>query len=214
MVTKHGTRLVKEIMKSSICILLLILTGCLANPIVKRLPEVVHVKQNQIFEGRVRELAVAGDWIVTRGYDATDVFVSNLTGIPLSHVGIYDQKNDTVVEAEASGVHTTPLSDFINKSHRVILIRPRWSTPDTRDKAVENAKALIGKSYDFLGIFGLNMPSSYYCSELAVLIYEEWYKPSDRMPTVIAPGELYLYGRILYDSLPRVDELDESKGLE
>jgi uncharacterized protein YycO len=193
-------------MKSFVCILLLILTGCLANPIVKRLPKTVHVKQNQIFEERVRELAVAGDWVVTRGYDATDVFVANATGIPLSHVGVYDRNNDTIIEAKSGGVRETPLSDLVDNSHRIILIRPRWSTPDTRDKAVENARALIGKSYDLLGIFGLNLPSSYYCSELVVLIYKDWHKPSDRMPTVIAPGELYLYGTILYDSLPREDE--------
>lgn len=198
-------------MRLLICVLLLLLTGCLANPIIKRLPDDLHAKQNHLFESRIRELAVSGDWLVTRGYDVTDVVVANVTGIPLSHVGVYDKMNDTVIEAKSGGVRKTPLSEFINVSHRIILIRPRWSTPQTRDKAVENARALIGKSYDLLGIIGLNLPSRYYCSELAVIIYKEWYQPSDRMPTVIAPGELYLYGTILYDSLPRENELNGLK---
>lgn len=193
-------------MRPFICILLLILVGCLAHPIVNRSPEVIHNKQNHIFEHRIKKLAVAGDWIVTRGYDATDVIVANITGIPLSHVGVYDRNNDMVIEAKSGGVRETSLSDFIDNSHRIILIRPKWSTLQTRDKAVENAKALVSKPYDFFGLLGFNSTSRYYCSELAVIIYKEWYKPSDRMPTVIAPGELYLYGTILYDSLPRKDE--------
>lgn len=196
-------------MKSYLIIFLLTLTSCLAKPIVERSPDAIHAKQNKVFEARIREHAKPGDWVVTRGYHAADTLVSNITGIPLSHVGVYDQKQDKVIEAEGKGVHTSSLYEFIDKSHRLILIRPRWSTPLTRDKAVDNARELVGKSYDFLGTIGFNFPSSYYCSELAVVIYKQWHKPSDELPTVIKPGELYLYGRILYDSLPRKERLDE-----
>ncbi|MBW1643551.1 MAG: hypothetical protein JRJ76_11990 [Deltaproteobacteria bacterium] len=200
---------ISENMKSFLFIVFLILTGCLAKPIVERPSEAIHIKQNHIFKAQIQEHAQAGDWIVTRGYHAADTLVSNVTGISLSHVGVYDQKQDLVIEAEGKGVHTTSLYEFIDKSHRLILIRPRWSTTQTRDKAVENARALVGKSYDFLGTIGFDSPSSYYCSELAVMIYQEWHKPSDQLPTVIKPGELYLYGSILYDTLPRKDKFNE-----
>lgn len=61
----------------------------------------------------------------------------------------------------------------------------------------------IGKKYDFLGTIGFNNPEHYYCSELAVEIYKPWHTSADRLPDVIKPGELYLWGKILYDSLPR-----------
>ena len=63
----------------------------------------------------------------------------------------------------------------------------------------------IRKKYDFLGTIGFNNPEKYYCSELAVEVYKPWHTSDDRLPDVIKPGELYLWGKILYDSLPRND---------
>lgn len=196
----------KRIIKLSIVTGFVLIVGCLAKPVVERLPENVHIKQNRIFQEKIKAIGLPGDWIVTRGYHTADTLVSNVTGIPLSHVGVYDQKRGMVIEAEGMGVHTSTLYDFIDKSHRIVLIRPRWATCKTRDQAVENARILVGKSYDFLGTIGFDLPKRYYCSELAVVIYKEWRKPSEKLPNVIKPGELYLYGKILYDSLPRDSE--------
>ena len=131
------------------------------------------------------------------------MIVANATNIPISHVGIYDQKRGQVIEAESQGVHATDLSEFVDKAHRLIVIRPRWSTPQTRHEAVLRARSVIGKDYDYLGTIGFNNPSRYYCSELAVEIYKPWHRPEERLPAVVKPGELYLWGQILYDSLPR-----------
>lgn len=150
-------------------------------------------------------MAEEGDWIVTRGYHAGDVLVANATGIPISHTGIYDKALRQIIEADAGGVHATELLAFIEKSHRLIVIRPRWSTPQTRSAAILRARELIGKNYDYLGTIGFNSPTKFYCSELAVEIYKPWHTPADRLPDVIKPGELYLWGKILYDSLPRND---------
>lgn len=180
-----------------------ILYGCVAEPIAKRANPDIHKEQTEQIYSAAEPLLLHGDWIVTRGYHATDNLVANATGIPLSHVGVYDKKQNWVIEAEGVGVHTTSLSDFIDKSYRVIVIRPRWSNPVRSQVAVNKARDLVGKGYDFLGTIGFNSPRRYYCSELAVDIYKDWHDPSEKLPVVIKPGELYLWGKILYDSQPR-----------
>lgn len=185
----------------SLCLLLF--AGCVADPIVKRSDPEIHRNQTQHIYTDATTHLQHGDWVVTRGYHATDNLVANATGIPLSHVGVYDHEQGIVIEAEGKGVHTTELFDFIDKSHRVIVIRPRWSTPERSTIAVDKARDLVGKDYDFLGTIGFNNPHRYYCSELAVEIYKDWRDESERIPLVIKPGELYLWGDMLYDSKPR-----------
>jgi hypothetical protein len=192
-----------DAMKLLFCVFLLLISGCFAQPPIRTSESDIHQAQTLKYEQEIRKAALTGDWLVTRGYHATDTLVANVTGIPLSHVGVYDSEGDQVIEAEGKGIHATPLSEFINKSYRLLLIRPKWSTPETRYKAIGLARALIGKSYDFLGTIGFNFPSRYYCSELAIEIYKEWHGQSEHLPKVITPGELYLWGTILYDSLPR-----------
>ena len=185
---------------------LLILCSCLARTVVKKPSGDVHQKQNQDIYQNVINLAQSGDWLVTRGYHASDNFVANATGVPLSHVAIFDKEKSLVIEADNSGVHTTPIIDFIDKSYRVLIIKPRWQNNSNTQQALDNAYKLVGKDYDFLGTIGINLKDKYYCSELAVHIYKEWRSPKEKLPTVIKPSELYLFGKILYDSLPR-DEM-------
>jgi len=66
-----------------------------------------------------------------------------------------------------------------------------------------HAEALVGRAYDYLGTISFSPSGRYYCSELAVAVYNCWHDPSEAFPKVIKPGELYLYGAILYDSKPR-----------
>ena len=98
------------------------------------------------------------------------------------------------------------LYEFIDKSYRLLIIRPRWRTESNAVLAWEEAEKYVGSSYDFLGTIGFDFSKRYYCSELAVHIYAKWYGGKEKFPAVIKPGELYLYGKILYDSLPR-DEI-------
>ena len=198
-------------LKHIVSLLVLILMGCLAEPIAEKPQENIARAQSEMFLKEIESVAEEGDWIVTRGYHASDVLVANVTGMPLSHTGVYDRELQQVIEAEAGGVHATELYDFIEKSHRLIVIRPRWSNPQTRKEAVLRARKLIGKKYDFLGTIGFNNPEQYYCSELAVEVYKPWHTSADRLPDVIKPGELYLWGKILYDSLPRNDIDNKAK---
>lgn len=186
--------------------IIILLSSCVARPVVTKPDEKRHLLQNQIIMQKILEIAKTGDWLVTRGYHATDHLVSNATGIPISHAAIFNSHSLQVVEAEGNGVHLSELDEFINKSYRVLIIRPRWRSEANAMKAWNNAKKLVGSDYDFLGTIGFDFPHKYYCSELAIHIYSQWFSGKEKFPKVIKPGELYLYGKILYDSLPR-DEI-------
>jgi uncharacterized protein YycO len=185
---------------------LLGLTGCLARTAIDNHDPSLHQSQNDVIATAITEKARTGDWLVIRGYHATDQLVANATGIPISHVGIYNGNTRQVIEAEGKGVHLTDLEDFIDKSYRLLIIRPRWRSPENSEAAWAAAEALVNKDYDFLGTIGFDFPDHYYCSELAIYIYRPWYSGKERFPDVIKPGELYLFGTVLYDSLPR-DEM-------
>ncbi len=194
-------------MKFSFYPYLILFSGCLATPIIdKPAVDEIYKSQSKVIEQAILETAKTGDWLVIRGYHGTDNLVTNATGIPLSHVAVFDLKTKEVIEAEGIGVHKTSLTDFIDKSFRVIVIRPRWRNETNADSAYSNAEKLVGSDYDYLGTIGFSFPSKYYCSELAVTIYKHWFSKKENFPDVIKPGELYLYGSVLFDSLPR-DEL-------
>jgi hypothetical protein len=193
-------------MKTTLLIITFVLFGCVARPIVEKIDDRTHSEQNKAITQKIIELANTGDWLVIRGYHATDNLVSNATGIPISHVGLFNSEFLQVIEAEGKGVHFSELNEFVNKSYRLLIIRPRWKTENNSKNVWENAFKLVGKSYDFLGTIGFNYPSKYYCSELAVYVYDEWFTGKEKFPNTIKPGELYLYGTVLYDSLPR-DEI-------
>ncbi len=177
--------------------------GCLARPVIKKTDDALHRLQNEEIKQQVVQKAQTGDWLVIRGYHGVDNLVANATGIPLSHVAIYNADSLEVIEAEGKGVHRASLEDFVDKAYRLLIIRPRWRSAENGVSAWEQARRLVGRDYDFLGTVGFNYPSRYYCSELAVSIYRPWYRGNEKFPTVIKPGELFLYGRIIYDSLPR-----------
>lgn len=183
--------------------IIFLLQGCLARTIVKKAEDEEHIKQDSLIINSILKTAKPGDWLVIRGYHVSDNIVSNATGVPLSHVGILDYNNKEVIEAEGKGIHISTLKDFVNKSYRLLIIRLRWHNDSTGNIAVENAKQLIGKTYDFTGTIGINSSNKYYCTELALFIYSSWFNEKEKFPKVIKPGELYLYGTILYDSKPR-----------
>src|SRR6185437_6627915 len=131
------------------------------------------------------------DWLVIRGYHATDDLVSAVTDAPFSHAAVLDPERGQVVEAEGKGLHTTPLADFTRKAQRLMLVRPMWaSDAAARQAAVEKARSLVGSKYDFAGLVGLNAPDRYYCSELAVAVYgTKVDRRRDHIPPVIPPDQ-------------------------
>jgi len=178
----------------------LLLSGCATPPVVTSpARDLKAVHDAQVLD-EVRRLGRNGDWLVIRGYHATDNMVSVATNTPWSHAAVLDKDGDQVVEAEGKGVHTTPLPDFVSKSHRLMLVRSNWATDKSSREAVLNARKWVGKPYDFLGLAGLDIPDRYYCSELAVAVYRPHIPAGTYVPRPVTPAQLHYWGRILYDS--------------
>jgi uncharacterized protein YycO len=155
----------------------------------------------------IKKLAKHGDWFAVRGTHETDNLVSTLTNMPLSHAAIYDAENSGVIEADGTGIHTNTIETFVAKSRRILIIRPIWATSEQATKdAVIRAREAVGKKYDYLGLIGLNVKDRYYCTELAVSAYQpKEHSTKNPIPPVIAPGQLYHWGTIIYDSGPEVE---------
>ncbi len=154
----------------------------------------------------VRRLGQPGDWLVIRGYHATDHFVALATNAPFSHVAVLDPEKDQVIEAEGKGLHVTPLPEFMKKAHRLILMRPQWATtPERQRDAVTKARGYVGRGYDFTGLVGVNVPDRFYCSELAVAVYAPHASRKDHLPPVLPPADMHFWATILWDSGPVVE---------
>jgi len=184
-----------------ILLLTFLMGGCTA-PIVVHPPKDREAREARAL-GEVRRLGQPGDWLVIRGYHTTDNLVSALTHAPFSHVAVLDPERGQVLEAEGKGLHTTPLADFMKKAHRLILMRPLWATtPERQRAAVEKARSLVGRPYDFTGLVGLNVADRYYCSELAVAVYAPHASRKDHLPLVIPPADMHYWATVLWDSGP------------
>ncbi len=177
------------------------LAGGCATSIVQAPPaeEVRGVQSAAILE-RVKASGRSGDWLVIRGYHNTDHLVAAATNSPFTHAAVLDLERGEVIEAEAQGVHTSKLADFVHKAHRLLVIRPAWSDARSGPLALDSARLLVGKKYDFLGTVGLGHPDRYYCTELAVAVYRPFMRDKVVLPPVIEPGQLYYWGKVIYDS--------------
>ena len=187
-------------MKWLLFLLLSLCAGCGPTIILKKPSAAERATLNPEWIAQIQTVARSGDWLVVRGYKAPDNLVVAATNIPLSHAAIYDADGGQVIEAIGEGVILTPLSDFVDSIHRVLVIRPKWWTPDRGMRAVEFAQSVVGKKYDFMGTVGGSVDDRYYCSELCVQAYRKHHESRDHLPRVMEPGQMYLWGKILYDS--------------
>lgn len=114
--------------------------------------------------------------------EAIEKVTAGRNGANLSHIGIVakNPKGDLVViEATADGVKPTPIESFLNRScdrqgrPKVLMGRLNSDLQQLIPKAVEQARLLIGKSYDKQFEIG---DDEYYCSEL---IYHIFLKAND-----------------------------------
>jgi hypothetical protein len=176
-------------------------------------------KQDKRMLKAIKTYGRTGDWILVRGYLKSSDFIADVTGGVFSHAAILDKDMNQVIESDHTGVHTTSLNLFTNESHRMVIVRPKWRTNRKVGKrAVEEARKLIGKPYNFTGLIGISMPNSYYCSELVTQAYKAFIHQSDKLPAVITPLELLNWGRIVYDTgvrtLPNDSTVNYDKDLE
>lgn len=179
-----------------------LLSACATRLVEVPLEAEARSARDAVTLSEIKALGRPGDWLVIRGYHATDNLAVSLTNKPFSHAAVLDLERDQAIEAEAQGVHTSTLREFVAKSHRLLLIRPVWSNARSAQDAVEKARSLVGRQYDFLGLIGFNVPDRYYCSELALEVYRPFVRHDDVVPRPIEPGQLHYYGRILFDNGP------------
>lgn len=141
----------------------------------------------------------SGDWLVIRGYHPADHLVAGTTNEPLTHAAIFDLDVEEVIEAVAPVVRAVPLRTFLEGSHRVVLLRPFGSTPETGREAVLRARGRLGAAYDFLGTVGAPSEERLYCSELcAWAIGMEVDRKGARK--VLHPSRMDAYATVLFDS--------------
>ena len=159
--------------------------------------------QNSAWLAELEARGRPGYWLVIRGYKEADHFIVAMTNTPLSHAAVLDMERGVVIESMSPGVIETSLSEFLTHAHRVLLIEPMWWTPERGAAAVEEARELVGSKYDFTGLIGLSDDERFYCSELAFHVYSAYQSDRDHVPKVIEPGQMYLWGQVLWDSRPR-----------
>jgi hypothetical protein len=141
--------------------------------------------------------------VVQRGYHEADHLVATATNQPFSHVAVLDMERGEVIEAIGAGIQTLGLRERLHTSHHVMVMRPRWWREERASAAIAAARAQVGGSYDFLGTVGLGAKDRFYCSELAVHIYRPYFQGDEKLPGVLEPGHMYLWGEIVYDSRGR-----------
>jgi len=148
-----------------------------------------------------------GMWLVSRGYRKGDDMVAILTCSSFSHVGILDTDKGEVIESLWNGNVTNSIANFVEISHRVVLVKPEGWTPETGGEALAKARSQLGGKYDFSGIIGLPSSNRWYCSELASWC---WGRQPDRKGPwhVIHPRRLTKMGTVLFDSGSRDGEPD------
>jgi uncharacterized protein YycO len=140
--------------------------------------------------------------LVIRGYHSSDHLVAIATNAELSHVGVLDANRAEVVEAVAPLVRKVSLQHFLEGTDRVLLVRPNQADSGSGAQALDRARSMIGKPYDFLGTVGFPERDKFYCSELAA-----WSAgrevDRDGLENVLHPEAMAQFGAVLFDSQSR-----------
>jgi hypothetical protein len=179
----------------------ILLSSCFGRGYLKSPAQKIQQAQNRHMLMGIKMHGRTGDWVLVRGYTQMSDIIANVTGGIFSHVALLDKEMNQVIESDHAGVHSTPLKEFADKTHRIVLVRPKWRTSRQVGRAaIEEARRLFGKPYDYIGILGIHIADSYFCSELAIKVYKPFMKKEDKSVSVVAPLELLNWGKIVYDS--------------
>ena len=184
-----------------------VFTGCAGLNGLVRKTGPKYETEIQSWQKVIKNQGGNGMWLVSRGYRKGDDMVAILTGSSFSHVGILDTDKGEVIESLWNGNVTNSIADFVEISHRVVLVKPEGWTPETGNEALSKARSQLEKKYDFSGLIGLPSSNRWYCSELASWC---WGRQSDRKGLwhVIHPRRLTKMGTVLFDSGSRDGEPD------
>ncbi len=153
----------------------------------------------------IHDKARDGDWLLSRSYYVmADAIIATTSGEDVSHASIYDAKHDTIIESIGTGVREIPLSDLVARNHFMIIVRPTGMTAADQSEALSRARSQVGAKYDIGGMFGVDAPEKFYCSEL-VYWASQTEARSGRKERVITPSDLMRYGEVIYWSGKRSD---------
>lgn len=124
--------------------------------------------------GRPQPPAVqAGDLVFHRSHSRQSQVIAEVTGSPLTHVGLVLPHGGELAVLEASGpVSWTPLDEFVDRGEGGRLeVRRFADTLSAEDVAalVREGERLLGTPYDARFEWG---PRRIYCSELVFLVVE------------------------------------------
>ncbi len=159
----------------------------------------------EMWAQEIRNVARDGDWILSRSYYAVgDAIVIGTPGEELSHASIYDAKSDSIVESVSSGVREKPLAELVGRNHWVLVVRPSGMTAADQTEALARARGQIGAAFDMSGMFGIDTPEQFYCSELVYWASQTEVR-SGKRERVITPSGLMKYGEVIYWSGKRDD---------
>ncbi len=158
-----------------------------------------------MWTAEIRRTARDGDWLLSRAYYmVSDLIVLGTRGEALSHGSIYDASRDTVIESIGSGVREIPLESFVARNHLVLVVRPSNMTAADGRQAVARARTKVGAPFDATGMFGLDDPDRFYCSELVYWASQTAARTGSH-ERVVTPSDLMKYGEVIYWSGKRDD---------
>lgn len=159
----------------------------------------------QMWAKEIHDKARDGDWLLSRSYYMmADAITAATPGEDVSHAAIYDARHDTIIESIGTGVREIPLSELVARNHFMIIVRPTGMTAADQSEALGRARSQIGAKYDIGGMFGVDAPEKFYCSEL-VYWASQTEARSGRRERVITPSDLMRYGEVIYWSGKRTD---------
>ncbi|HON88797.1 MAG TPA: YiiX/YebB-like N1pC/P60 family cysteine hydrolase [Spirochaetia bacterium] len=119
-----------------------------------------------------------GDIILIQGILGSADIIMNICAetVPLSHVGIIVNKNNTIfvihtVNNTLSGIDGMQMHEihaFIERArpHSLIVVRPLWETTTQRAKALEYVQQKLERRVPFDNAFNFFDDSALYCTEL------------------------------------------------
>jgi uncharacterized protein YycO len=200
-------------MKSSASPLLLILTAAAlailvsvsacAGSVIHKKPESSDLNQatTDLWARDIRRVAKSGDWILTRSYSKTgDAIVGVTKGESFSHAVVYDAERGTVIEAITPHVREIPLEQLLKRNRYAVVVRPVDISDEQRAATVARARSVVGASFDYRGMLGIDDKDRFYCSELAA-----WASDIPDQPLIVTPADLYDRAELVYISGARDD---------
>lgn len=193
----------RSLLAASVSVLLLAATGCHSMMVSRPASKSVDAAYTRAWVAQLQREGQSGDIILARGYAlVSDLIDAGTDGEDISHAVVYDAKRGTIIEAVAEGVHEVPLTQFVDRVHQVILVRPAGLTRLERSAALDRARAMIGREYDYAGLLGFDDPDTFYCSELITYAIRAAERGLE-VETVVIPSHLVRYGEVIFDSGPR-----------